>query len=413
MATGCMTAANAKVRLAKLAAIGVLALGAVAVWADDARAQSTISSTGQLEQACETSPGNVVGVGSDVKINSGVANSGAFAPAYEQVATGCTIRLAGGAKFETDGVAMSFGGPFVVEGAGKGSAVFVKSAWKAPSMSFALPGADSEFRTDTSRLEATSGNIDVATGPEADLQFQYMSGVVYALKAAGDVNISGGDKTFFNVFQTSLSATGKLNVEMRGRDATLKLAGRPNLGGGAGVGIDLGGGAPTLSAEDAALSSFSGSVGISSPAQKALVELKSSRLFGRGDTTVSLPGSEAAIKSSLSRFQSEVGRVDLLAGGPGSTVGTVELSGSDVYSATGTSIQGSPAGEKGTVKVVGGSTVRGGSGDVLIRTGTAGTTEVKDTAIWSSTVIRILTGAGGTCVAQNNSYISPARQICQ
>lgn len=96
----------------------------------------------------------------------------------------------------------------------------------------------------------------------------------------------------------------------------------------------------------------------------------------------------------LTRFQTHAGRVDLRAGGAGASIGLIELVNASVYSVNGT-------------------TLRGGRADVVIRTGAQGTTEVKEVGIWSDSAIRVFGGAGGSCIADKNSYITPVQNICR
>lgn len=148
-----------------------------------------------------------VPAGQAIKINSGVAHAGAYAATYEQVVTGCTIKLGAGATFTANSVALAFNGPFNVESSGKGVVTFAKSAWRTTSMNYDLSsGPDSDFKTDAARLEASVGDLNVRTGALGEVQLQDMTGTVNALKAAGSIALSGGDKLLFSVNDTNNQA---------------------------------------------------------------------------------------------------------------------------------------------------------------------------------------------------------------
>lgn len=366
-------------RLSRLAATVVVASAAMLTAAGTAHAQQAIDSTTALKRACEGAVNHHVYVDVDVKIDAGPR---------ENVAGGCKVSLGPSANFEANGVSMGFAGPLEIYGARDRSITFKDSFWEARSLSV-YGGGGGDVTNVASRLRATAGNVTISTGTEGDIRLQDRpAGFANGLEATGLVSINGGSKLFLSFADTGIVGRQGVQIGVGGNDGVLK-AERVEIRGGRGP------------------------VTISSTGAKALVELERARFTSLGNATVNLAGSEATLKAVLTRFQSDGGSVNLLAGGPSGRIGAIELVDSDVYAARGTSVQGSPTAEKGIVKVGGASTLHGGAGDVLVKTGSLGTTEVNGAAMWSDTAIRILTGQGGTCVAEKNSYGAPVQRICQ
>jgi hypothetical protein len=341
-----------------------------------AHAQAPIDSTTALKQACEAGT-HFIYVTTDVKITKGP---------HQNVASGCQIALGPSASFEAERVSMAFAGPFRIDSSRERSISFTNSTWKASSLGLYGDAAGS-FKNLASLLHATVGDIEIMGGSESTIQLQQRpAGSANGVKAAGLVTIAGGEKASIGLHSTGIE-------------------------GGKGVRIRLWGSDSVLKGEQAEVRSPRGFVSILSGAPKALVELKGVTLAaGRGSATVSL-GSESQLKTALTRISSQGGAVDLLSGSQGGPFGGVELVDTTVSATHGVRVQGSPGADRGTVKVAG-STFTGGS-DLIFRTGALGQTEVKESSISSATAIRILTGAGGTCTAQSNTYRAPVRQICR
>lgn len=382
-----------------LAFAGVLGAGGLA------HAQQA-TSTGMLKQWCETSPDNVVLVTGDLKINAGRVLSDLYNPSYEQVASGCTVQLGPGSTFEADGVAMAFAGPFVVQG-GK-SVTFNRSAWKATAHTFDVSSAsDGAFSTSNARVDASEGGITIRGGAASKIELQGSQGsTIRTLLASGPIAISGGPRTFMQIVETSMQASGALNIAL-GNESVLNAA-RASIRSNRAVSIKLDGNA-IASAE---ATDFDGaSVLISGSGPKTQVDLKGGRYQAKNSVAIRLTGAEAVVKAADTRFQSFNDRVDLVAGAS-APLGSLELDRISVYAVAGASIKGSELSEFGTVKIGGGSTLRAGGADLVIVSGARGLTEVKDSAFWSDTAVRVRTGPQGTCVAAPNSFISPNNVIC-
>lgn len=343
--------------------------------------RNPIDSTTALKQACEAADPFIY-LEVDIKITKGP---------HEDVARGCSILLGPLASLETDGVSMSFAGPFGIGGSRDRSMTFKNSVWQAESLGFG--GSDqSSFKSVGSLFRATAGDISIRSGGGSVIQLEGRpSRSVNSLEAAGSVSIKGGsgDKLLVNLKDTGIQ-------------------------GGTGVEVLLFGTASELKAEYAEMSSPGGSVRISG-GPKALLELKNVNLAsGAGDTTVSVGADGAVLKAESTRISSQGGSVNLHAGMGSGWVSAVELVETTVDATQAVSVQASSgatnATRYGTVKVAK-STFSGGS-DVVFRTGEFGTTEVKESSVSSGTAIRILTGANGKCSAEKNAYQAPLQQIC-
>ena len=359
----------------KLTPALTLALTALLVVPAGAGAQQSITSTTALKRACEAGTHHVYAT-ADVKITSGP---------HETVAGGCKLSLGPNASFEADRVSMAFSGRFEIYGSRGRNLTFTNSTWKASSLGL-YGGAVSSFRSVASLLHATGGDIAIQGGASSTIQLQQrLAGSVNALRAAGAVSISGGEKLFLELADAGIE-------------------------GARGVRVSLGGADPVLKAERAALRSPRGSVSVSSAGPKALVELKDVTVAsGSGPATISL-AHESQLTTASTRISSQGGNVDLLAG-RGGRFGSVEMVETTVSSSHGVRVQGSPTADRGGAVKVAASTFTGGA-DVVFRTGALGQTEVKGSSIRSSTAIRVLTGTGGTCSATGNTYWAPLRQIC-
>jgi hypothetical protein len=286
---------------------------------------------------------------------------------------------------------MRFAGGFRLDSSRERGISFTNSIWQAPSLEF-FGGGFSSFKSIGSRLRATTGDIDILGGGGSIIQVEGRpSGSVNGLDAAGSVSIMGG-----------------------GRDKLLVSLKDAGIQGGTGVDVQLFGIASALTAERSELGSPHGPVSVSAGAQ-ALVELKGATLAsGGGDTTVDLAGSHSLLKGESTRVSSQGGSVNLIAGGNGSWAG-VELVDTAVVATHGVLVAAAAEHQYGvhrfgTVKVSK-STFSGGA-DVGFRTGELGTTEVTESSASSATAIRVITGANGSCKAENNDYQAPVQQIC-
>ncbi len=349
-------------------------------------AAQQIETTQALKFACETNPGNVVTLNQGTKIINGVRP-----PATEQVATGCTLMLGPSASFEADQVSMTFNGPFnIISSSQGGKAVFVKSQWQATSMNFDLTaGPKGEFKMAMSEMYTTQGDLVVRVGVEGQFQVQQRLVTTYtprgAIDSAGSVIVSGGNKFLAQVY-TSIHSVSGVSIALEGRESVLK-------------------------SEGAIFRTERGPISLTGAAPKTLMEFKELSMEPNGgDARIVLAGEEATLKMFRALIDVDGGNAELRAGGLGS-LGLIELVDSQVFASGSVAVLSSRESVKGVVKLSKSGFVA--DSDLLIATGSFGTTEVKENNLSAGNTLRVLTGDNGKCIVELNIVSAPFQQICQ
>lgn len=336
----------------------------------------TMFSTLELKNACETSPGNVVTLTNNTQISTGPQ-----APLTEIVNTRCTIVLAPQVTFEASQVSMTFNGPLSIQASTEGRALFLESSFTARSVSVAL-GNLGGLLVERSLLRSTVGGISVTSGAESfvDVRGPIVGG---GLVSNTGINIGGGLKFFGNLTDAEVRANANVTVNMTGAEAQ-------------------------FISTNSFVSSANGAINITSSGEKAFVEFKLGAVAtGRNGVNVTLNGNESTINASEFSIGSAAAAVNLRAGG---SKGAVTLAVGTISSGTATLIQSSVTGLEGKA-VLQNATVTAG-GNLRIETGSMGNSEAVDNSLTSNTLVRILSGAGGSCKSQNNIINAPVQQIC-
>ncbi len=124
-----------------------------------------LSTTAGLKAACEGHPGHVVRVTSSVTVSVG---SPADYP--EQVRSACRIELIGGAGIQFDKVGLAFAGPLVIVGGSKSELQMQEAALAARHVRLDLSGEEGGIKMDRSRVDATTGALEMALGTKAKLE---------------------------------------------------------------------------------------------------------------------------------------------------------------------------------------------------------------------------------------------------
>ncbi len=124
-----------------------------------------ISTSAQLKQACENSPGNVVNITQPTKIEFGPA-----LPTPENIATKCTIQIGPNANFGVKQVAVNFAGALVIQSSEKTNVAFEDAPWSATSVTVNLAGEFSELISKQSRLRAGAGNLSLSLAGTGKLE---------------------------------------------------------------------------------------------------------------------------------------------------------------------------------------------------------------------------------------------------
>lgn len=332
----------------------------------------------QLKAACETSPGNTVFVASPIKI-SGFSSR-------VNVTTGCRLVFAPSAKFESDSINMGFGGPLVFQGGTTSAAVFTKTLFEAPYVTVDLAAGSNEVKVAESTLRATTGNLTVNVGPNSvwDVASRF-AGRVHALQAAGAVQITGGGK-----FDGLLSDTSVL--------------------GSAGISISGAGNEMTLAFGNSNLVAPNGAIAITSPGIQATLNYAVGQMRSGTGITISFSGNEG--QASLQQVTA--------AGGTGSVTVQTALGGarpaksivieSNITAGGSVNVLASVAGQSGEAALE--SSRVTSSGDLIVRSGPLGTTNVKINTLRSNTLVGAFTGPSGSCTAEGNTITAPVRSLC-
>jgi hypothetical protein len=377
-------AINEWVRSALAGLIGVV----VSVTSSDVRAQQWIATTPQLKTACETSPGNVVVLNEATTIVEG-----ARYPFSEQVLTGCTIVLGPNAKLATEGVAMRFAGPLVVQSATPTEVKLTRSFLAAASVNFNLPGAGNAIEMEFSHIHATTGGLLFTMGDESKLTVmaRILNGPLEAMTAATTAQIRSGRKFSASLSQMRISAPQGIDISMNGAEGLLTI-------------------------NTAWLTAARGNIGISSPDAKGIVDLSSTNLVFANMLTLRLAGSDSLLKLQqvgMAGFEGRIapGGMVLEVGAGAAENGSIEASNVGFNYVASMNLRASVNGQKGALKIQKSSLWS--AGDMVMETGAQGLTEVVENYGASSTRLRVATGSAGSCIASNTTITAPVMQVCQ
>jgi hypothetical protein len=345
------------------------------VFAANAAAQS-FTSTAELKLACETSPNNFVQINVPTQISSGPQ-----APLTENVNTKCTISLGQFASFEASQVSMTFAGPLRFQAANEAHLLFIESEFTATSIT-ATQTSKSAFQVERSLLRATAGNIAINSGSEGtvDIKGPLVGG---NLVASGAVNLSGGLKYYASLTDAGVSAGTGINVNMTGAEAQF---------------------ISTTSTLDAT----NGAINVTASGEKSFAEFKLGSVVAspRG-VNVRLNGNESTINGNDFAFDGGTGIIFRT----GVSKGKITLAGGTLSAGGAVTIQSSTTGVEGVAVVQNAQLTA--VGGLRVETGSLGNTEVLDSGLTSNTLVRIASGAGGSCKSQNNIINAPAQQVCQ
>lgn len=361
-----------------------LALLAQPLLGGTAWAQASLSSTAQLRQACETSLNNRVVITSSTEISQG-----ATLPTYEQVATGCTIVLGPSASLEFDSVAMRFAGPLRIESATTTMLTLEKSNVYATAIIVAMPAAASAVLMKEANLNATSGDLSVTMGSDARLE---MAGANFAfprmLEASGFVRLTADAR-----FSAALADGGFYGVR--------------------GLVITLRGAESVFKADEWQLWSQNGRTVLNTSGTKTLVELGRGNYYGYRGASITMTGAESGLIVTNRNFNTYTGTGVAIDVGGSAPLGMIKLDQARFGGAGGVTIRASVGSSQGMIELVNGSIgVVPSFTEVVIESGAAGSTLVKDSVLRSAGLARIASGSGGSCLAESNTIVAATQQIC-
>lgn len=338
------------------------------------------SSTAELRNLCETSPGNVVRIDGPVLISRG-----APAQAPEPVATGCTLLIGEFGKFEAKEIGMRFAGALSIQSAHKGFVSLSDTSLAGRSVSVSMSGSDSVMLLTESNLQSTVGDVSIAFGPIGKIEFvDFLPFAPFVINSAGGVSISGGDK---------------FNVTMKGG----------NLQARTGMSIAMSGTDTLLLADSASMITTGGALSVTAAQNKGTIILNQGRYHAGGSVSVSLAGAESGLGIKDADFRSTSGNISVDVGGS-NPKGKLEVNQSR-FNAPGTlSLFGSRGSDLGFVAVD--NVDLNGAGGVRVETGVGGGTFMKNSRGSSSVLFHVLTGLGGKCEQGDNLITSPNRRLC-
>lgn len=308
-----------------------------------------LSTTAGLKAACERNVGNVVRITTDMAVNQGAR---AFAP--ERVNTGCRIELVGDSEIQFDKVGLAFAGPLVITGGSKTGVAMQEASLAGTSVSLTLSGDEGYLRTLASRIDATAGGLSVSMGRigKMELLGNITAGVPLTnatLAATGGVTVSAGDKMSASFNEVGIVAGTDVRFTGTGSETELKL-------------------------DNSAILSF------------------------RGNVAVALLNTKSKLEGSNSSITARVGSVDMALGQPESGMNL-----SNVAVTSGGRTQIYAAGSKSEVGISNGTVSAGGGVFISAAAGSSdGSLKVEGVGITATTPVRLVTGAQGKTIANNN-----------
>ena len=307
--------------------------------------EDLVLSTADLRAACEESHGNIVIMNQSATITNG-------SPAQEAIPTDCTIALGSDVSLNFDRVALLFAHPLKVQSQSKASVKLEQSMITAPAIEFHLPGTGSALMSVDSTLYASHNTMVVRLGHDGKMEIaRQFSGQEHALSAYGTIDIETGSKFLGTFGDTSVRAVSGFKLNMNGSEGTFKVV------------------------DEVVLAASHGSIDITSSGLKGLVDIKSAALLVGEAVSIMLAGRESTVKLTqvdMGPFSAGAawGGVTVEAGSTTGSYSKLEAAEVEVHGAASVTMQASPAGaggllklEKSTVSATGKVFLKSGSRD--------------------------------------------------
>lgn len=357
------------------------------VLAHPAQAQPPLTSTAQLKQACETSPGNRVTITASTDIKEGVLRGVPLAQ-FETVTTGCTIVLGPSAKFKFDGVAINFLGPLRIESATGNELEFDKSNVYARSVALSLTGDGSALFIKESGVNALAGDTVVTFGANAKLEASGNS-VSYGrlLEASNVVRLTAGAKFAASLSQGYIWGVNGVDINLTGDETVYKF-------------------------NQFNTHAQPGTVSFRASGAKSTFEFGRGSIYGYAGVSLSMTGAEnQLITSDFTAFNSYTGAGVRIAVGNNQVKGTIKMDQARFGGAGGLIIEAGRGGSESLIEFTQGSVIGMQDTGVTIETGAGGTTIVKDSSLTPQTAPVTIRGPG-FCLAENNVIRASAQLLC-
>ncbi len=352
-----------------------------------AQAQVPMTSTSELKNACETSPGNrvVINVGTDIK--TGVPRGVPLAN-FEKVNSGCTLVLGPSAKFKFDNVSMNFLGTLRIESATGNEVEFDKSGIFARSINLSLTGDGSALFIKESGVNATAGDTVVALGNNAKLEM-------------------GGNTTTYGRL---LEASNVVRLTAGHRFSATMSQGY--IWGVNGVEIDLSGDETVYKFNQFNTHAQPGRVSFRASGAKSTFEFGNGSIWGYSGASVTMTGTEnQLISSGVTGFNTYTGAGVRISVGNNQSKGTIKLNQARFGGAGGLVIEAGKGGSDSLIEFTQGSVIGMAETGIIIESGNGGSTIVKDSSLQPYRAPVTIKGPGA-CLAENNVVNASAQFTC-
>lgn len=341
---------------------------------------NSLMSPASLRAYCDQAKGSAIVFNNHVTITA--------YPSEIVVKSGCIIELAPNVNLVFDGVLLKFEGPLTIQSQGRAGVKLLKSRLTAPGIAITTPGEGGIVTSSESTLRADGGPMTIALGDESKFEIAKRH--------------STQTDALWSSHQVTIGAGGKFTAGFLGA----------NVYGNQGILVDIAGDEGSVKAVDGvAFNAPQGAVRIAGTGVKSLVEMSDAQVSFGESLAFSMAGNESTLKLKKTTLGpssgTATGGISLEAGDGSANLGMIEgaevaLRGVQSASITAaTNGSGVVKWEKGVANV---------AGDVLLQGGNL--TEVKDSNITSTTLIRIFTTGGGSCNNGANILSAPVVEIC-
>lgn len=351
-------------------------------------AQTPMTSTAQLKQACQSSAGNRVMINTSTDIKEGVLRGVPLAN-FETVNSGCTIVLGPSSKFKFDGVAMNFLGGLRIESATGNELEFDKSNVYANSVALSLTGEGSALFIKDSNVKATAGDTIVTFGANGKLEGNGNSATYpRLLEASNFVRLTAGSKFSASLSQGYFEGYNGVDINLTGDETVYKFS-------------------------EFNTHSQPGTVNFRASGAKSTFEFGRGSVYGHSGVSLSMTGAEnQLITADYTGFNTYVGAGVRIAVGNNTAKGTIKMNQARFGGAGGLVIEAGKGGSDSMIEFTQGSVIGMQNTGVTIETGAGGQTIVKDSSLQPYYAPVTIKGAG-FCLAENNAIQASAQLLCR
>jgi hypothetical protein len=349
-------------------------------------AMAQMTSTSELKNACETSPGHRVAINTSTDIKAGVLRGVPLAN-FETVNSGCTLVLGASSKFKFDGVAMNFLGTLRIESATGNELEFDKSSVYAQSIQLALTGAGSALFIKESGVNALAGDTVVVFGANAKLEASGSSASYgRLLEASNFVRLTAGDKFAASLSQGYFWGVNGVDINLTGAETVYKF-------------------------NQFNTHSQPGKVSFRASGAKSTFEFGRGSIWGYSGATLTMTGAESQlVTSDYTAFNTYTGAGVRIAVGNNTSKGTIKMNQARFGGAGGLVIQAGLGGSDSLIEFTQGSVI--GMQETGVRIESGASTIVKDSSLQPRFAPVTIRGTG-SCLAENNVISASTQSLCQ